>query len=60
MDLLNELWNPKKSKGPHLLRSWELACAVEGGWPRGAGEGAVVVFTEPAEGVGTLEDGFRM
>lgn len=43
-----------------LLRSWELACAVEGGWPRGAGEGAVVVFTEPAEGVGTLEDGFRM
>jgi len=42
------------------LRSWEPGCDAEGEWLRGVGEGAAVVFTEPAEGGGMLEDGFRM
>lgn len=42
------------------MRSWELGCDVEGEWLRGVGEGAVVVFTDPAEGGGMLEDGLRM
>lgn len=52
----------KKSWSPegHLLRSWEPVGEAEGGWLRGVGEGAGVVFTEPAAGGAPLEDGFRM
>ena len=48
-----------KPKGPHLLRGWQLGCGTAGEGLHGMGDGAVV-FPEPAEGGGTLEEGFRM
>lgn len=48
----------EKPRGPHLLRGWDGG--AEGKWLRGVGDGAGLVFTEPAAGGDTLEDGFRM